>query len=103
MPAGRPDLSAILDQLCGEFLTALPARMDAVEAAWARLRAGDAAAREPLVQAVHYLVGSGATFRQPAVSQAARSLEERVLAGGNAVETEAALQALRDAVAEALA
>ncbi|HYC04498.1 MAG TPA: Hpt domain-containing protein [Azospirillaceae bacterium] len=103
MPAGRPDLSAVLDQLCAEFLAALPSRMQAVENAWARLETGDTAAREALVQAVHYLVGSGATFRQPGISQAARTLEEQVMAGGGAPESGVALQALRDAVAAALA
>ncbi len=66
---------AELAELNRQYAEALPERLTLVDAAWAAVRGGERAALEDLLKEAHYLAGSGATFGQPAVSEAAGALE----------------------------
>jgi len=66
---------AELAELNRQYAEALPGRLALVDAAWTAVRGGDRAALEDLLREAHYLAGSGSTFGQPAVSEAAGALE----------------------------
>lgn len=66
---------AELAELNRQYAADLPARLARVDVAWAAVRGGDRTALEELLREAHYLAGSGATFGQPAVSEAAGALE----------------------------
>ncbi|MDE1146271.1 MAG: diguanylate cyclase [Azospirillaceae bacterium] len=63
-----------LQEIKNGFLSQLPTRIDEIATA-ARQVATDAAAREQLSRLAHSLVGSGATFGLPAVTEVSRRIE----------------------------
>ncbi len=66
---------AELAELNRQYAAALPERLALLDAAWKAVRNGERSALEDLLKEAHYLAGSGSTFGQPAVSEAAGALE----------------------------
>jgi hypothetical protein len=92
---------AELAELNWQYVAALPERRTALNAAWARFHGGELAALDPFYREVHYLTGTGATFGQPAISDAAGVLEARLIAvrgRAPAGEEMAEIARLRDAL-----
>jgi len=77
MPSAEEEAAfhAELAAMNREYVTALPGRLEAMQAAWSAVQAGDAVALQALVKDAHYLAGTGATFGQPPISTAAGALE----------------------------
>ncbi len=71
------EFQAKLQALREAFLRELPERLQALEAAWSP-RTAEAA--EAALFLAHRLSGAGATFGHPAISEAARAMEERLRA-----------------------
>ena len=69
-----------MQQLRRHYIEALPARLAALETAWDEHRSEISGGTEGLRRLAHNLKGSGATYGFPDISEAARSLEELLLA-----------------------
>lgn len=77
------DLQARLDALRREFVAELPQRIGTVKQAWSSMsarRGGDAVDCEALYRAAHTLAGTAGTFEVSDVSEAARTLQNDLLA-----------------------
>ena len=81
MPADPEAMQRMLAELRAEYRRALPAKLSEIEGLWQGLSAGaEPAARfSELRRLAHTLAGAARTFGLPAVTDAARALEEALL------------------------
>jgi HPt (histidine-containing phosphotransfer) domain-containing protein len=77
MSPEEKQMADMLEKLRADYSASLPGKLERIEALWSDLVAGRAELTqlEDLLRMAHTIAGSGATFGQPAVSQAARELE----------------------------
>lgn len=68
------------DELRRQYIESLPERLTQLRALITELRAGNAAAEQGIRMLAHSLYGSGATFGLPAISEAARHVEQATAA-----------------------
>lgn len=87
----------VLGPLLAEFLKGLDGRLHTMREAWS---AGDTAT---LIRVAHKLVGASATYGFPAISTAARVLEDEAKASADARRLDAAIGQLQSCCRDAVA
>jgi len=104
MSAPPDDFLAFLEAQRREYGAQLPARVAALEALWAAVRAPGGAAQLPeLERAAHSLAGSAGTFGFAQMGAASKALEMALQRFGSAHDAPAAVESALSAVRSALA
>lgn len=109
MPADPQAYQRMLAEMTAEYRSALPEKLSHIVSLWKELTSGDWSPTkcEELHRGAHTIAGAAKTFGLPAVSAAARSLEEALepLGGSGKADSDdlrrigALVEALRNAAA----
>ena len=108
MAESMVELENKLSDLRKQFVDGIPARLANIEEQWQALNQGvDGEQRETLIRMVHSFAGSGAIYGFTRISEAARSLEKKLVkiseAGGlptceQSADGQSSLEALGEAI-----